>query len=232
MSASTITPLSPATRRTTSAATAFDSLMPPRPERGKIAEVDQKIDHRHGEDAADQDADHVAARVAHLARQVGGLVPAAIGEQHEDHGEAERPAARRGGRLRRRAGEETGKRDESESGEEQDLHDDLQRFRFPRADHVERGERDHPDAPHRWPSSSRPGAASRRRSRRTRRPRRRWRRSGSPSCAPRRRRRPRRAPALARGTRTRRRCPGVAPRARHRPARRTATRRRPGPRRR
>ena len=47
------------------------------------------------DDAEHQHAHHVAADVAQLAGNIGGLVPSAIGEQDEDHREAEIAAARR-----------------------------------------------------------------------------------------------------------------------------------------
>ena len=65
------------------------------PEHIQIGEIDQHIEHRHDRGADQQDADHVALDVLQVGGKIGGLVPAAIGEQDQHHREPERAEARR-----------------------------------------------------------------------------------------------------------------------------------------
>ena len=51
--------------------------------------VDDDVDDSHDRDAGDQRRHDRATSAVQLGRDVRGLVPAAVGEQHEDHREAE-----------------------------------------------------------------------------------------------------------------------------------------------
>lgn len=56
-------------------------------------QVGQQIEGGHQQRAEQQYSAHVARRVAQLARQVGGFVPASVGQQHEDHAHAQHAEA-------------------------------------------------------------------------------------------------------------------------------------------
>ena len=114
-------------------------------ERGEVGDIDEQVDRRDGQNAVEQDADHVAPRIAHLAGEIRRLVPAAEGEQDEDHGEAKRAARACGRRLRLPAGHEAGNDENGEAREQQELHDLLHTLRLQCSGDVERGERNHAD---------------------------------------------------------------------------------------
>ena len=87
--------------------------------------VDQQIEHRHGDRTQHQRADDVSLRILHLGGDVGHLVPAAEGEQHQDQA----PRSSRTGETR--AGRRGGRR-----GEQGDDHDRQQPQRLDRGQHV------------------------------------------------------------------------------------------------
>ncbi len=142
--------------------------------------------------------------------EVGRLVPAAEGEQHEDHRQAERAAAgwRRRAGFAGAAGDQAGDARKPRPANSRISMTFCSASTATRAGDVQRRERDDAERGLDRRAVFAEAREFRRHSRRTRTPPRRSRRSGSRSCAPRRRRTPRRAPGRATGMRTRRRSPG------------------------